>query len=393
MVQSFSSPGSGSRKEKKMLVTDYLPAIVKKNSHGWYVEYQVVNPSTGKMKRYRQQLNNLRKHYARLSDFKEHCNRIVCTINAKLAGGWSPVGENINTRLYTPLSMVISDYLDEKSAELRPDTMRSYRSFCTSFGKWVEETAPGCQAVLFNKVLAIRYLDYCFKERKLKGRSWNNRLKSASALFSWAVEKCYCKENPFAGIKTKREEEKKRVLVPPEARIRISDWCRDHNPGLLIVSHLVYSSLIRPKEIRGIRVGDVFLDKHYIHIRPEVSKTHYARFSSLSPELEEALSGWIGNAKSSDYLIGRDYRSCSIQQSNSRFVKDWEKMRNALDLPEEMQLYSLRDTGINEMLKSGIDPLTVMQHADHHDLSITTRYANHADPHLVEVISARAPRF
>ena len=381
------------RKEKKMLVTDYLPALVKKNSHGWYVEYQVMDPSTGKMKRYRQHLNNLRRHYARISDFKEHCNRIVCALNARMAGGWNPMGENNNTRLYTPLSMVIDDYLEEKSAELRPDTMRSYRSFCKGFGKWVEETAPNCQAVLFNKVLAVRYLDYCFKERKLKGRSWNNQLKAAKALFAWAVEKCYCKENPFAGIKTKREEEKQRVLVPPEDRKRISAWCEAHNQGLLIVSQLVYSSLIRPKEIRGIRVGNVYLDKHYIFIPPEISKTHYARFASLTPALEKALSGWISGAKSTDYLIGRDYKSCDTQQSNSRFVKDWDKMRKALSLPDEMQLYSLRDTGINEMIHSGIDPLTVMQHADHHDLTMTTRYANHADPHLVETISQKAPRF
>ncbi|MCQ2306724.1 MAG: hypothetical protein MJ000_04050 [Bacteroidales bacterium] len=45
------------------------------------------------------------------------------------------------------------------------------------------------------------------------------------------------------------------------------------------------------------------------------------------------------------------------------------------------------------MLKSGIDPFTVMQHADHHDLSMTTRYANHADTHLVETIKERVPRF
>ena len=39
------------------------------------------------------------------------------------------------------------------------------------------------------------------------------------------------------------------------------------------------------------------------------------------------------------------------------------------------------------------DPLTVMQHADHHDLSMTTRYANHADPKLIEKISENAPNF
>lgn len=46
-----------------------------------------------------------------------------------------------------------------------------------------------------------------------------------------------------------------------------------------------------------------------------------------------------------------------------------------------------------KMLKSGIDALTVPHHADHHGLSITTRYANHADPRLVETISRRAPGF
>ena len=77
----------------------------------------------------------------------------------------------------------------------------------------------------------------------------------------------------------------------------------------------------------------------------------------------------------------------------ARFRKDWDKMRKALKLPKEMQLYSLRDTGINNLLKSGVDPLTVMQHADHHDLSMTTRYANHADPQLVDRIRKSGLKF
>jgi len=58
-----------------------------------------------------------------------------------------------------------------------------------------------------------------------------------------------------------------------------------------------------------------------------------------------------------------------------------------------MQLYSFRDTGIYEMLKSGIDNLTVMQHADHSSLDITTIYANHADNQLISKIYEKAPKF
>ena len=42
---------------------------------------------------------------------------------------------------------------------------------------------------------------------------------------------------------------------------------------------------------------------------------------------------------------------------------------------------------------AGIDDLSVMQHADHHDLEITTRYANHADPNLIRTIRERGPEF
>lgn len=373
---------------------EFLPAQLKNNSHGWYIEYQIFNPNIGKMQRFRTHVNVLRKHYPRLADFKNHCNGIINMINAKLAGGWSPIGEDQNARFYTPLPAVIRAYLEEKQDELRLDTFRSYKSFCSIFGAWIDKNVPDCQAILFNKVLAVKYLDYCTTERKLKGRSWNNQLKAARALFAWAVDKCYCKENPFSNIKTKREAEKKRVLIPAETRKRITDYCMKNNMGLLIVSQLVYSSLIRPKEIRCIKVGDVFLKEHYIHIRSENAKTHFSRIATMNPVLESLVADWIKGASDDFYLIGsKDYAAGTKPLPHSRFSKDWIKMRKELDLPDTMQLYSLRDTGINEMLKSGIDPLTVMQHADHHDLSMTTRYANHVDPNLVEIISKKAPAF
>ena len=100
--------------EKKMSVIEFLPAQLKSNSHGWYIEYQTFNHNIGKMQRFRTHVNVLRKHYPRLADFKAHCNGIINTINAKLAGGWSPIGENQNARYYTPLPAVICAYLAEK---------------------------------------------------------------------------------------------------------------------------------------------------------------------------------------------------------------------------------------------------------------------------------------
>jgi len=93
------------------------------------------------------------------------------------------------------------------------------------------------------------------------------------------------------------------------------------------------------------------------------------------------------------FLFGTDLLPSDTRVSNKRYRNEWQKVRKKLKLPAEMQLYSLRDTGINEMLKSGIDNLTVMQHADHSDLSITTIYANHADSQLINKIYENAPKF
>ncbi len=83
----------------------------------------------------------------------------------------------------------------------------------------------------------------------------------------------------------------------------------------------------------------------------------------------------------------------NVSMASHTYGNVWREMRDRLKLPKEYQLYSLRDTGINNMLKAGIDPLTVMQATDHHELSMTTRYANHADPNLIRTLTELAPKF
>ncbi|MCL1867758.1 MAG: hypothetical protein FWF72_02250, partial [Paludibacter sp.] len=93
------------------------------------------------------------------------------------------------------------------------------------------------------------------------------------------------------------------------------------------------------------------------------------------------------------YIFGADLKPAKTKIGNGRFGYHWRKLREALKLPATMQLYSFRDTGIYEMLKSGIDDLTVMQHADHSSLNITTIYANHADAQLIDKIRAGKMQF
>lgn len=370
----------------------YMPAVLMHNAMGWFVEYYVLNPDSDRMERKRMKLNMLRKRYARQSEFKVAANEIVCDINAKLAGGWTPFGENESSRYYTQMSEVLQLYIEDRARELKKETMRSYRSFANIFGKWLQAKVPNCKCIFFNRLLAVSYMDDYYRTHP-NTTTYNNMLKMTRAFFAWAKDKCYIKENHFELIKTKKRQEKKRILIPLEQRRQIREYYEHVRPEMVMVCELVYSSLIRPIEITRLKVGMLHLKEMYIEMPAAITKTGYSRNAVLSKDLCLRLASHVARSKSSDYVFGSDWLPDAAPISDKAFRKNWTKMRNAIGLPEEMQLYSLRDTGIFDKIKSGIDPLTVMQAADHHDLQMTTRYANHVDPNMVRIIAEKSPDF
>lgn len=381
-----------SLQEKNYGFVDYIPPVVKHNAHGWSIEYHAIDPVSGKLKRHAIKLNVLRKSYANLSAFKQHVNRICIQINGQLAGGWTPFGDARNSRMLMPVRMVADIYIKEKESELRPDTMRSYKSFRKVFTEWIDSQCNGMAIGSVNRLVAVRFMDYLF-DGGLHGRSYNNRLKQGRSFFSWCMEKCYTNENPFASIRPKREDPKKRVIVPPDVRKRVNEYLEGRSIGQKALFLLVFDSLIRPREAWRLKIGNVHLEEGYIYIDESISKTHYSRVAALTPQTVILLRQMTDGHGKEEYLFGPRYVPGTKQIRYQNFREDWSRMREELHLPKQMQLYSLRDTGINEMLKSGVDPLSVMQHADHHDLSITTRYANHVDHNLIKTISDKAPVF
>jgi site-specific recombinase XerD len=373
---------------------DYLPATLKELRSGWVIEYYATDPRDMKLRRMRAKVSHVLKRYTRKVDARRYLLETVANINDKLKNGWNPFFEGEDSRLYTKLSDVTECYLKEKAKELRKDTMRSYSSFVNILCTWVNRNNANLFASMFNKSWAVRFMDYVYNERGVSQRSYNNYLKTGKCLFSWCLEKGYCKENVFLSFKPKRKEDKKRILIDADTRIKITQYW-DNSP-MLLVCHLVYYSLIRPKEIRNIKVSDISLENHYIKIDSSIAKNHHTRYAVMSPEIERIISKMELLKYGKQNYIFSDRESMKpgkMLMYDHKFAREWDKMRTALNLPSAMQLYSLRDSGIYDKLKAGVDDLSVMQAADHSSLDITTIYANHADAALNSKIRAKAPAF
>lgn len=381
-------------------IATYTPAVLRHNERGYYIEYFVRHPDSGQSVRFRQNANMLRKRLS-AAEFKSTIHVQVANLNAKLAAGWTPFAADGNGLRFTPLHDALPSFVKAKQRELRPATLTSYKSQIDILLRYLDQI--GLQGVTignFSKPIAYGFLDYLSLDRDLADKpkkplsnnAWNTYLKKYSAIFGFFVERGYITENPFAGIRTKPKEDKKRQNVTPEQRTAILSYLQQHNPGYIMVLALIYSSLIRPKEIELIRIQDVDLDKHWVHIPADNAKTHKERYAPLTEEECTILRTWgLHNYPPTYYLIGSSYRPDHQKAYHGKYKKDWITIRRKLALPSCVQLYSFKDTGLSDMILSGVDVLTAMRAADHHDLSVTTRYVCHADTDMINKVRAHAP--
>lgn len=375
-------------------INSYLPAVLKENKSGWIIEYYAEHPTTHILARKQIKLQRIIGRYTSKKDARIHVQRMIFVLNTKLSGGWNPFFEDEDARFYEKLSVVSELFITEKKKELRENSLRSYSSFINILIEWVNLTNKGMFASMFTQIFAVRYMDYIYTSRNVGTTTYNNHIKMGRAFFNWAKERCYVKQNSFDFVKPKPKQKKTRTIIPSDVRQKIITDLQNHNPNYLIICKLVYNSLLRPNEIKLLRVVDVQLENNCIQVPGLIAKNHNTRFAAINSEIVNSLKTLnLERYPLNYYLFGTNLEPSKTRAGNGRYGEEWQKMKKRLKLPTEMQMYSLRDTGIYDMLKSGIDDLSVMQHADHSSLEMTTLYGNHYDPNLIKLISEKAPKF
>ena len=317
-------------------------------------------------------------------------------VNIRLSTGWNPFFTDDDARLYTSVDVVRKKFLQEKGKELREESIQAYSSFVEIFLNWLKINTKIEYCSMVNKISVVKFMDYVYSERNVSAGTFNNYIKLGRVFFNWAKEKCYTKENPFEAVKTKPKTDKKRIIIPHDTREQVTNYLLSsaEERNYLVALKLIYSTLLRPAEIRKLKIENVNLANKTITVPSSVSKNKKQRIVPLTDDVVESLKTLnLAAYPASYFIMGQELKPNLKPLTRDYMGKYWVKLREKLSLPKEMQLYSLRDSGISEMLKSGVDPLSVKQHADHSNLAMTTLYSNHVDPNLAKIINEKAPTF
>ena len=369
----------------------YTPPILKKTaSRGEHIEYYVYNPVTMKMERQRIRLEKLSHQFKKRSQYKQMVMQLMMNLTGKLAGGWTPYGENQNVAEYTPINKAIEAYIADKSRDLRKASMVSYISVAKIFVEWLTtQNIHEMASHLLNQRTCQRFMDELRDRPKFNNNTYNTYLKKYRACFAWMVDRGYCKENPFEKIKTLKKQEKIRQLIPVDARETVINHVRtSKHPNYEIVMHLIFTSLIRPSEIERLQVRDVDLKNKCIHIPANKAKTHKDRDAALSDTCIALLIPLLSKPGilPTWYLINSNYECGPEPCYHGMFKKHWMKIRKDCGLPDEMQLYSLKDSGITEMLEAGVSINQVKEAAGHADISTTNKYIGKDTEKMIEAV-------
>ena len=159
---------------------------------------------------------------------------------------------------------------------------------------------------------------------------------------------------------------------------KLLEFLSANNPEYLAAVLLCYGCFLRPKELALLRCSDIDLKNQVVHIRAEIAKNDSDSYRTIPGDIFAYVSrldlthpDWYVFAKHGKY----DFSPGPEKVCSRKLAKYWsDHVRKACDFSEELQFYSLKDTGITAMLNRGVSINKVQHQADHSSVAMTAIY-------------------
>lgn len=342
-----------------------------------FVDFMAYDPLSGKMKRKKIMVGRIKGRKAQ----RIYADGIIQRLMEKLLGGWNPWIDSSKTAEYSKFDVVCQDYKTyisrlAKEGSLREESYISYCSYMKIFEDWAVKRVK--YVFQLDKQLMSKFLDYVFIDRGNSIQTRNNYLAWLRTFCSWLLQRGFVNENPTSGLVlvNKRNRVKNRTAIDGNDLKRIHAYLEDNNKYFLLACYFLHYLFVRPREMSFLRVGDISAKSCALTLhgndtknRKDAVLTVPKKVMALMIELK------VLSEPSSHYLFSNDFKPGEERCSEKQFRDYWNRhVRKDLGLPAEYKFYSLKDTGITNMLKSNMDVLSVRDQARHSSISITDMY-------------------
>lgn len=359
-------------------VRTWTPPTIHRGKEN-YIDFYALDPSTGKLRRKKIMID----HFHTQRQRNNYARQIIEELTQKLLRGWNPWVEQKSSAQFTPWEDVCTAYrqyvtkLHNESA-FREETMRDYLSRLNILEAW-----PGLKAYkvfyayqLDNFVIS-KFMDYILIERNNSVQTYNNYLAWLRTFFSWLKNRRYIHDDPTDGMQSiKRGKNKDRTVIPDHVIVAIRSYLENKNKFFLLACNILYYMFVRPHEMSLLRIRDFQLERHTLILYGSQTKNHNSAVLTLPDRIIKLMVELKVFEKPGHYYLFSDKCMPGENWRDSKQFRDYWNLhvRKDLKLPPQYKFYSLKDTGITDMLRANTDALSVRDQARHSSLLITNTY-------------------
>ena len=347
------------------------------------VSFYAFDPESGMLKRKLVRLNRELKHIKGKRAKREYADGVASRIRDELKAGWNPWMQQSDTVVYVRWDDACDRYKEYLTKQLnehnmRPDTVVGYLSRHKILREWVARECRNVRyAYQFDKRLVDAFLDYVFLKRDNTIRTRNNYLNWLKSFATWMMQKSFIEDDPTKGIAQmkNRSGKKNRDVIPDGVLKGIHDYLETHNRHYLLACYLLHYLFVRPREIANVKIEDFSLHNKTLLLHGDVAKNWQDAVVTLPKHVIELMLDLdVFQSPGSYYLFSDDFKPGKDFRSEKCFRDYWLKIRKDLKFSDRYKFYSLKDTGITNMLRANTDVLSVRDQARHSSILITDMY-------------------
>lgn len=395
---------------EKIIILPRLHTFNGDASKQWFVYYSYRDPNTGKMKRFR--IYDGFSQYKSVKLKTKFGNGLVASLKEKLLNGWSPF-EDRSTVIYSDdlvyrsvankygrmrddvksFNYYINEYM-KGLHDVRPSTYATYKSKFRYFQEFlVSKKMEGNHISEFQKAQANDFNLYLKDTRSLSAKSINQYNVLMRSFFKWLIKNDNLRMCPFLGIKKLKVVTQKPRVYTSDYMRKVTDWASKNDTQFLLVIRIIYNCLIRPGELRKLRIRDVNLFSSQITVPAAVAKNGMQRVVDIPDYLcEELKRAELENYPDTYFLISFDGIPGIKMVGKNNLYNRFVRMRRETQIPRDYILYAFKHTGMVELKLSGADWLEVKTQVGHQSLDQVIEYMTELMGQSSEHIRKRAPR-
>lgn len=371
----FSKKEQNSLRESSVL--NFTPPRIHRGKTT-YIDFYVLDPSTNIMRRKKFMLDKYRKKKER----DMIAAAMVSSLFNKLLHGWNPfVVEKPVINSSVPLTECVTAYCDyiarmQGKDAYRPKTVRDNTSRMKIFVDYLKEYHLTSLLVNnFNATLVNDFLEYILFERNTSIRNRNNYRYTLSSFGNYLVSHNHLQANPVnESVPVLREGAKIRQALSPADLQKLKDYLFEHDKQLLLAVYMLYYTAIRPTEMTFLKLKDFNIKEQSVFVSGKFSKNKRDDKVALHDNVIKLMIDLgVFQHPNGYYLFGDDLLPSPEQTTACTFRRRWNKARAALKFPASYQFYSLKDTGLRDLIaKEGV--IVARDQARHTDVSTTNKY-------------------